>query len=43
MHFVNKGNPQAGLPLLNGGSLIGYVLSYIIIYQNLNLGIVLNW
>ncbi len=43
MHFVNKGNPQAGLPLLNGGSILGYVLSYIIIYQNLNLGIVLNW
>ncbi len=43
MHFVNKGNPQAGLPLLNGGSILGYVLTYILIYQNLNLGIVLNW
>ncbi len=43
MHYVNKGNPQAGLPLLNGGAILGYVLSYIIIYQNLNLGIILNW
>lgn len=43
MHFVNKGNPQAGLPLLNGGSILGYILTYILIYQNLNLGIVLNW
>lgn len=43
MHFVNKGNAQAGLPLLNTGSILGYVLTYILIYQNLNLGIVLNW
>jgi len=43
MHFVNKGNAQAGLPLLNSGSILGYVLTYILIYHNLNLGIVLNW
>jgi len=26
MHYVNKGNPQAGLPLLNGGVIIGFLL-----------------
>jgi len=26
MHFVLKGNPQAGLPLLNGGAIAGYLV-----------------
>ncbi len=26
MAFVLKGNPQAGLPLLNGGAIVGYLL-----------------
>lgn len=42
MRFVLKGNPQAGLPLLNTGAILGYVLSYLAIYQNLSLGIVLG-
>ena len=28
MRFVMKGNPQAGLPLLNGGAAAGYLLSF---------------
>jgi presenilin-like A22 family membrane protease len=40
MRYVLKGNPQAGLPLLNGGAIIGYVVSYAIIYQNMTFGIV---
>ena len=27
MGFVALGRPQAGLPLLNGGSILGYVIS----------------
>ncbi len=41
MRFVLKGNPQAGLPLLNGGAMIGYLLTYLLVFQNLNFGIVL--
>lgn len=26
MYFVLKGNPQAGLPLLNGGSIVGFLV-----------------
>jgi presenilin-like A22 family membrane protease len=36
---VLKGNPQAGLPLLNGGAIIGYVLAYLLVFQNFNFGI----
>jgi presenilin-like A22 family membrane protease len=32
MRFVMKGNPQAGLPLLNGGAIAGYLLSYLIFF-----------
>jgi presenilin-like A22 family membrane protease len=32
MRFVLKGNPQAGLPLLNGGTIAGYLLSFALIY-----------
>lgn len=39
MRFVMKGNPQAGLPLLNGGAIAGYLISYIIFYNNLTFGI----
>jgi len=43
MRFVLKGNPQAGLPLLNGGAIIGYVVAYLIVFQELSLGISLPW
>jgi len=28
--FVNKGKPQAGLPPLNGGAIIGFLIGYAI-------------
>lgn len=43
MRFVLKGNPQAGLPLLNSGAIIGYVVSYLIVYQELTLGMSFVW
>jgi presenilin-like A22 family membrane protease len=35
MRFVMKGKPQAGLPLLCGGAIAGYIVSSLIIYQRL--------
>ena len=35
MRFVLKGNPHAGLPLLNGGTVAGYLISYLIVYGDL--------
>lgn len=32
MRFVMKGNPQAGLPLLNGGAIAGYLLSFALVF-----------
>src|SRR3990170_4992006 len=32
MRFVMKGNPQAGLPLLNGGAILGYLVSFALVY-----------
>lgn len=32
MRFVLKGNPQAGLPLLNGGALLGFILANLLVY-----------
>jgi presenilin-like A22 family membrane protease len=32
MRFVMKGNPQAGLPLLNGGAIAGYLISYLVFF-----------
>ncbi len=43
MRYVLKGSPQAGLPLLNGGAIVGYVLSYVLVYGSLSLGITLPW
>src|SRR3989475_2263277 len=37
MRFVLKGNPQAGLPLLNGGALLGFLLTNLLAYGYLNL------
>jgi len=41
MRFVLKGNPQAGLPLLNGGAIIGYLISYLLVYGDLSFGVTL--
>lgn len=43
MRFVLKGNPQAGLPLLNGGTIAGYIVAYLLVFQELSLGISLPW
>jgi presenilin-like A22 family membrane protease len=40
MRYVLKGNPQAGLPLLNSGAILGYLLSYLVIYGDLSFGMV---
>ncbi len=32
MRFVLKGRPQAGLPLLNGGAIMGYLASFALVY-----------
>ncbi|HTP56460.1 MAG TPA: presenilin family intramembrane aspartyl protease PSH [Thermoplasmata archaeon] len=39
MRFVLRGNPQAGLPLLNGGALAGYALAYLAIFHSGTLGL----
>jgi len=41
MRYVMKGRPQAGLPLLNGGAIIGFMLAYLLVFQDLSFGIVL--
>ena len=39
MRLVLRGNPQAGLPLLNGGALLGYGLAYILLFRSITLGL----
>ncbi len=43
MRYVLKGNPQAGLPLLNGGAIIGYMITYLLVFQDLSFGMSLPW
>lgn len=43
MRYVLKGNPQAGLPLLNGGAIAGYAVSYLLVFQDLSMGITIPW
>ncbi|MEW5748951.1 MAG: presenilin family intramembrane aspartyl protease PSH [Candidatus Thermoplasmatota archaeon] len=43
MRFVLRGNPQAGLPLLNGGTVVGYAVAYLLVFQDLSFGISLPW
>lgn len=43
MRFVMKGNPQAGLPMLNSGAILGYIIGYILVFGDLSLGITLMW
>jgi presenilin-like A22 family membrane protease len=43
MRLVARGNPQAGLPLLNGGALAGYVLGYVLLFHNLGLGLTVSF
>lgn len=39
MRYVMRGNPQAGLPLLNGGALVGYALTYLLLFHDPSLGL----
>ena len=43
MRLVARGNAQAGLPLLNGGALAGYVVAYLLVFHSLTLGFSLNF
>jgi len=37
MRYVLKGNPQAGLPLLNGGALLGFVIASLLVYGTVHI------
>jgi len=39
MRVVLRGNPQAGLPLLNGGAIVGYAIVYVLLFRSLTLGL----
>ncbi len=39
MRLVLRGNPQAGLPLLNGGAMLGYAVTYLLVFRSLTLGL----
>lgn len=43
MTFVLKGNPQAGLPLLNGGTIAGYAVAYLVVFGDLSFGMSIPW
>ena len=43
MRLVAGGNPQAGLPLLNSGALLGYAAGYLLLYHSLSLGLQLGF
>ena len=43
MTYVLKGNPQAGLPLLNGGTIAGYAVTYLVVFGDLSFGISIPW
>ncbi len=39
MRAVSSGNPQAGLPFLNGGAIAGFLISYPLIFHSFTYGI----
>jgi presenilin-like A22 family membrane protease len=39
MRLVLRGNPQAGLPLLNGGAMLGYAVAYLLLFRSYTLGL----
>ncbi len=39
MSRVLKGNAQAGLPFLNGGAIVGYVVAYLLVFHSFGLGL----
>src|SRR5216110_35729 len=38
MRYVLKGNPQAGLTLLNGGALLGFIIASLLVYGTVHIG-----
>lgn len=42
MRLVLRGNAQAGLPFLNGGAMLGYFISYVLLFHSLGLGFTLS-
>jgi presenilin-like A22 family membrane protease len=38
VRFVMRGKPQAGLPFLNTGAILGYLIAYALAYQSIGLG-----
>lgn len=43
MRQALSGNPQAGLPFLNGGALGGYILAYLLLFHQFGLGFTLSF
>ena len=43
MRRAASGNPQAGLPFLNGGGLAGYILAYLLLFHQVGLGFRLSF
>ncbi len=39
MRLVERGNAQAGLPFLNGGAILGFVVAYVAFFHSFGLGI----
>ncbi len=39
MRRVAGGNPQAGLPFLNGGAIVGYLLAYVLLFRAYTFGL----
>ncbi len=39
MRLVLRGDPQARLPLLNGGAMVGYAIAYLLLFHSWTLGL----
>jgi len=39
MRRVASGNPQAGLPFLNGGAIVGYLVAYVLLFRSFTFGL----
>ncbi len=39
MRLVLRGNAQAGLPFLNGGAIVGYLLAFLLAYRSFGFGL----
>jgi presenilin-like A22 family membrane protease len=39
MYFVASGRPQAGLPLLNSGTIVGYLISVLLVFGHFGINL----